>query len=90
MKKYIVAFLLIFPLFCGTITAQGLVEAPIPEAVVIDKDGVEEWLSEGEDFTGQAPMKARFLANADEFDDYTCVCTWRFTRDEEQTPFLTR
>ncbi len=90
MKKYIVAFLLIFPLFCGTITAQGLVEAPIPEAVVIDKDGVEEWLSEGEDFTGQAPMKARFLANADEYDDYTCVCTWRFTRDDEQTPFLTR
>ena len=70
--------------------AQSLVEAPVPEALVIDKNNVEEWLSEGESFTGEAPLKARFLANADEYNDYTCVCTWRFTRDAEQTPFLTR
>lgn len=70
--------------------AQSLVEAPVPEALVIDKNNVEEWLSEGESFTGEAPLKARFLANAEEYNDYTCVCTWRFTRDAEQTPFLTR
>jgi gliding motility-associated-like protein len=71
-------------------TAQSLVEAPIPEAKVIDKNDVEEWLSEGESFTGEAPLKVSFIANADEYKDYTCVCAWRFTRDEEREPFLTR
>lgn len=90
MFKYICSILLAITLSAGIAQAQGLVEAPIPEAVVTDKEGVEEWLSEGDDFSGQAPLKARFLANAEEYKDYTCVCTWRFTRDEEITPYLTR
>lgn len=90
MFKYICSILLTITLSAGIAQAQGLVEAPIPEAVVTDKEGVEEWLSEGDDFSGQAPLKARFLANAEEYKDYTCVCTWRFTRDEETTPYLIR
>lgn len=88
--KYIFSLLMLFAVFNYNVDAQTLVEAPVPEAVVIDKENVEEWLGEGESFTGQAPLKARFLANADEYDDYTCVCKWSFTRDDEQAPFLTR
>ena len=59
MLKYIFSFLLTFTLSAGIVQAQNLVEAPIPEAVVTDKEGVEEWLSEGENYSGQAPLKAR-------------------------------
>ena len=94
MKKQIyitlIALLALFAMQTHTLQAQSLVEAPIPEAVVTDKNGEETWLAEGESYTGEAPLKARFLANADEYDDYTCVCTWRITRDEEPAPFLTR
>ena len=90
MFRYIVSLLLTFALSAGIVQAQGLVEAPIPEAAVTDKEGVEEWLSEGETYSGQAPLKARFLANAEEYEDYTCVCTWRFTRNEDTAPYLTR
>lgn len=88
--KYFFCLLMIFVAFNSNINAQTLVEAPIPEAVVIDKNDVEEWLGEGETFTGQAPLKARFLANAEEYDDYTCVCEWSFTRNDETEPFLKR
>ena len=72
------------------VNAQVLVEAPIPEAVITDKNNVEEWLGEGESFTGEAPQIARFMANAGEYDDYICACEWSFFRDDEQTPFLKR
>lgn len=88
--KHFFCLLMFSLIFFLRVNAQTLVEAPIPEAVVIDKDGVEEWLNESEFFTGQAPLKARFMANAEEYDNFSCVCTWRFTRDEEASPFLTR
>ncbi len=82
--RYIFCILMLFAAFNYKINAQTLVEAPVPEAIVIDKYNVEEFLGEGESFTGQAPLKARFLANAEEYDDYTCVCEWTFIRDEEE------
>lgn len=103
VKKYIfvgwrdknilyISVLLLFSMFCmpNNVIAQSLVEAPVPEAMIIDKEGTEEWLSEGESYTGQAPLKARFTANAEDYENYSCVCTWRFTRNDETTPFLTR
>ncbi len=74
----------------NNINAQTLVEAPIPDAVIIDKNDEETLLAEGESFTGEAPLKALFSANAEDYDDYTCVCEWSFTRENEQDPFLTR
>ena len=90
MNRYVFCLLAFFVTFVCNGNAQTLVEAPVPEAVIADKNGEEEWLSEGESFTGQAPLKARFLANAEEYADYTCACRWEFTRDDEHQPFLTR
>ena len=89
LYKYIPLFVML--LVCAaTMNAQSLVEAPVPEALVIDKNGEEEYLTEGSSFTGEAPLTVKFQAHADDYDDYTCVCTWKFTRDDENTPFLTR
>ncbi len=90
MNRYVFCLLVFFIAFVCKGNAQILVEAPIPEAVVIDKNGVEELLDEGGSFTGQAPLKARFLANAEEYEGYTCACEWSFFRDEEPQPFLKR
>ena len=88
--KYIFCLLTLLVTFSHNVNAQALVEAPIPEAVITDKNNVEEWLGEGDSFTGEAPQIARFMANAEEYDEYSCVCKWSFTRDEEETPFLIR
>ena len=88
--KYIICLLMLFTAINYSAKAQILIEAPIPEATITDKNGEEEWLGEGDSFTGEAPMKARFMANAHEYDDYTCVCEWSFFRDDEKTPFLKR
>ena len=89
-NRYVFCLLLFLATFVGKGYAQNFVDAPVPEAVVVDKNGEEEWLSEGESFTGQAPLKARFLSNAEEYADYICVCKWVFMRDDEKEPFLTR
>lgn len=88
--RYIFCLIIFLTAFNYNANAQTLVEAPVPEAVVTDKDNAEEQLGEGDSFTGQAPLKARFLAKAEEYDDYTCVCEWSFFRDDEETPFLKR
>ena len=88
--RYILCIVVLFIAFNYNLNAQTLVESPVPEAIVIDKENVEKWLSEGDTFTGEAPLKARFLANAKEYDDYICACEWSFTRDNEHTPFLKR
>jgi gliding motility-associated-like protein len=90
MYKYVLCLLVFFVTFVCKGNAQILVEAPIPEAVILDKNGVEEWLDEGASFTGQAPLKARFLANAMDFEGFTCACEWSFFRDDEPQPFLKR
>ncbi len=90
INRYLFALLALLVPALQSANAQSLIEAPVPEASITDKNGEETLLSESDTYTGEAPLKARFMANAEEYEDYTCVCTWRFTRDEEQTPFLTR
>lgn len=70
--------------------AQSEVVPPVPSAAVTDKEGVSEELSEGDSFEGEAPLSAIFVSNASEYDDYSLVCTWTFTREDEYEPFLTR
>ena len=73
-----------------SLMAQSEVEAPVPTAVVTDRDGNEEELDEGGNYEGEAPLKVQFHSNAPEYDDYSLVCTWTFTHDDEVVPFLTR
>lgn len=88
----------IFPIFvficCACffyeIKAQDNVTAPVPTAVVTDSDGAQEELGEGGSFEGEAPLTVQFMANAEEYDDFSRVCTWTFVHDDETEPFLTR
>ena len=88
--KYILCLLMLLIAFSNNVNAQALIDAPEPEAIVTNKENEEETLIEGDSYTGEAPLKARFLANAKEYDDYVCACEWSFFRDDEQTPFLKR
>lgn len=93
MNEYKIAFLLsllflhLSPL---VIKAQNEIVPPVPTAVITDKEGGQEELGEGGSVEGEAPLSARFMGNADEYDDYSLVCTWTFTREDEYEPFLTR
>lgn len=72
------------------VNAQSTDEYPEPMAVVTTSDGEQTELAFGDEFTGEAPLKAEFFSNAPEWDGYSLVCSWEFTRDGESEPFLTR
>lgn len=72
------------------LVAQESIEAPVPSAVVVDREGNEEQLDEGGNYEGEAPLRVLFFSNAPEYDGYSRVCTWTFTHDDEAEPFLTR
>ena len=57
-----------------------------PTAFYEGKNGVEE----GQSFSGSAPMNVRFVANAENTEGWTAYYEWRFTREEEDTPYLIR
>lgn len=94
MKKTKLQTLFVFALLVSIIpigaTAQSEVEAPVPTATITNSDGEEEELDEGGSYEGEAPLTARFMANAQEYDDFSLVCTWTFINDDETEPFLTR
>ncbi|MBQ3188674.1 MAG: gliding motility-associated C-terminal domain-containing protein [Bacteroidaceae bacterium] len=71
-------------------TAQSEVTPPAPTAVVTDQEGASEELAEGDSYEGEAPLAVHFASNATEYDDFSLVCVWTFTRQEEYEPFLTR
>lgn len=87
MKKIIfplLALLLAFPLY-----AQNI-EAPEPEAQVVDNAGEITELVFGEEYTGEAPVTIRLHANAEEVEGYSLVCAWEFVKEGEVEPYLVR
>lgn len=70
--------------------AQNGIEEPIPTALLIDKDGVQIELAEGENYEGEAPLDVQFRSNATEAEGYSMVCTWTFMRDDKTEPILVR
>ena len=75
--------------FAG-VQAQEYIEAPVPLAIVTDAEGSETNLVFGEEYSGEAPLKVRFFAGAEEVEGYSLVCSWEFTREGEDAPYLTR
>jgi gliding motility-associated-like protein len=65
-------------------------DVPEPTAYVIDAKGEEAELSPGGDFSGEAPVTVKLSANAAEFEGYSLVVEWTFTREGEAEPYLTR
>lgn len=58
-----------------------------PTATYTDIDGEE---TETNEMSGQAPLVGRFKANPSNVGDYTATYEWRFTKEGETSPYLTR
>lgn len=89
MKKYMILLSLLFvvlPLFSQV---SEPVE-PQPAAFVSDSKGETAELSPGDEFSGEAPVKVRLSANAEDAEGYSLVVIWTFTREGESEPYLTR
>ena len=70
--------------------AQSDVEAPVPTALLVNSEGEQEELAEGDSYEGEAPLMVQFCANALEYDDFSRVCTWTFMHDDNPEPILIR
>lgn len=58
-----------------------------PTMRYIDAEGMEQTETQ---YDGEAPLAASFQANPENLGDYTALYEWRFTRNGEDKPFLTR
>ena len=93
MKRYILAYLL----FLVTMSAfsQSFPDGYTPEpiAYVIDAKGEETELVPGDanhEPLTDVPVTVKLFANADEYEGFSLVVVWTFTRDGETEPYLTR
>lgn len=58
-----------------------------PVAIFVDQNGNEE---ESSNFSGSAPLKGIFHANAENVGAYQAVYEWRFTLEGQDKPYLVR
>ena len=58
-----------------------------PTATYTDINGEE---TESNEMSGQAPLVGRFKANPSNVEGYTATYEWRFTKEGETNPYLTR
>lgn len=91
MKKYIIScFLLLAAL---SAFAQTMPDMPEPMAYVIDAKGEETELAPGganDEPITDVPVTVKLFANAEEYEGFSLVVVWTFTRDGETEPYLTR
>lgn len=88
MKKYrLIAFLGLILCANSVVFSQNEIPTIQPVAKFINKEGVEE---ESNNYSGDAPLTARFKANPQSQGDYTAHYEWRFTRENETIPYLIR
>lgn len=66
--------------------ADDLVPTISPTATYTTEEGEEE----STDFSGNAPLQGRFLANPENVGEYSAYYEWRFTMEGEQEPYLIR
>ena len=84
MKK--LSFTLLLVLLSGIKTLADETPTISPTAIYEGKDGEEE----GQSYSGTAPLAVRFMANPENADGWTAYYEWRFTRENEQEPYLIR
>ena len=90
MRKYIISCLLLLAAVSAFAQTMTMPDVPEPIAYVVDAKGEEAELSPGGDFSGEAPVTVKLSANAAEFEGYSLVVEWTFTREGEAEPYLTR
>ena len=89
MKRYL---LLLFTLLITVSTYSQAVqpEKPEPQAYVTDSKGETAELAPGDEFSGEAPVTLKLVANAEEVEGFSLVIVWKFTKEGETEPYLTR
>ena len=88
MYKKLSYWLLFVLFFLPTVSfAQEEMPSAEPTMTIIAKDGTE---TDEVEFSGSAPMHARFKANAINEGSYFPYYEWRFNREGEEKPFLIR
>ena len=88
MKRYILPCLLL--LVTISVYSQSMPDVPAPTAIVVNAKGEETELTPGEGFQGEAPVNVSLSANAENFEGFSLVVVWTFTREGELEPYLTR
>ncbi len=88
MKKFLFTYLL--SILAMTVCSQTMPDIPAPTAWVVDAKGEEAELAPGDDFSGEAPVTVRLSANADDFEGFSLVVAWMFTKEGETEPYLVR
>ena len=88
MERYI--FLVLSLLIVSKVSAQESIEAPVPQAVIVDSKGENTSMSPGDEYSGEAPVRIILSANAVEVEGYSLVCSWEFYHEEEVEPYLVR
>lgn len=66
--------------------ADDVVPTINPTAIYMTENGEEE----NTEFSGNAPLTGRFQANPENIGPYNAFYEWRFTFENEQTPYLVR
>lgn len=88
MKIYRLMAIFVIMLYANTLAfSQDEVPVIEPVARFINSNGEEE---ESNNYSGDAPLVAHFMANPKNQGDYTAHYEWRFTREGEAGPFLIR
>lgn len=88
MKTYrLIAFLGFTLCVHGGAFSQTEMPTIAPVAKFINSEGDEE---ESNNYSGDAPLSARFEARPQNQGDYTAYYEWRFTRENETTPYMIR
>lgn len=82
-----ILILSVFLLHCFCAAAQTEYPSANPTMTYVDEDGLTV---EDTQYDGSAPFVATFSANPENLGEYTPLYEWRFTRSDEEEPFLTR
>lgn len=91
MEMTIYRKILALSMLIATTFAQADVNDEVPTisptATYTDINGEE---TESNEMSGQAPLVGRFKANPSNVEGYTATYEWRFTKEGETSPYLTR
>ena len=88
MRRYILVCLMSVLTFYAY--SQSMPDIPTPIAYVSGFKGERTELAPGDDFSGEAPVTIKLMANAGEYEGFSLVVVWTFTREGESEPYLTR
>ncbi len=86
-KKHLWLTVFVFCLYAASLSAQEDMPTINPTAIFTKSDGEQQ---EGTEYSGPAPLEARFEARAENTGGWTTYYEWRFNLEGESEPYLIR